>query len=100
MIFPPRPMSLRVLSKKDITPPSFYLQFTMQCFLPDAPTAPDGRPAVPRAASSAHEGPDAQNAADTGHGILRPSSGRSRSTGSTVFSHQKDPLSVYFQLLL
>ena len=42
---------LRVFSKKDITPLSFYLPFTMQCFLPDAPTAPGGRPAIPRAES-------------------------------------------------
>ena len=51
MIFPPRPTGFRVFSKKDITPLSFYFPLTMQCFLPDAPTAPGGRPAIPRAAS-------------------------------------------------
>ena len=43
--------SFRVFSKNDITPPSFCLSFTMQYFLPDAPTAPDDRPAIPRAES-------------------------------------------------
>ena len=42
----------------------------MQYFLPDAPTAPGDRPAIPRAASSAHEEPDAQNAADSERGIF------------------------------
>ena len=56
----------------------YVLPFTMQCFLPDAPTAPGDRPAIPRAASSAHGEQDVQNAADTGRDILRPFSGRKK----------------------
>ena len=40
------------------------------------PLLPGDRPAIPRAASSAHGEQDVQNAADTGHDILRPFSGR------------------------
>lgn len=35
-----------------------------------APTAPGDRPAIPRAASTAHVEQDVQNAADTGHDIF------------------------------
>ena len=62
----------------------------MQCFLPDAPTAPDDRPAIPRAASSAHGEQDVQNAADTGHDILRPFSGRKK-YGSRYRAHGSYP---------
>ena len=68
----------------------YVLPFTMQYFLPDAPTAPGDRPAIPRAASSAHGEQDVQNAADTGHDILRPFSGRKK-YGSRYRAHGSYP---------
>ena len=53
-------------------------------------TALGDRPAIPRVASSAHGEQDVQNAADTGHDILRPFSGRKK-YGSRYRAHGSYP---------